>query len=51
MVAGDPEYAREDERRRLGIPVPAKLAAELRAIAERAGARYVLETEEACATE
>jgi LDH2 family malate/lactate/ureidoglycolate dehydrogenase len=51
MVAGDPEYAREDERRRLGIPVPAKLAAELRAIAERAGAHYVLEAEEACATD
>jgi LDH2 family malate/lactate/ureidoglycolate dehydrogenase len=51
MVAGDPEYAREDERRRLGIPLPAKLVDELRAIAERAGARFVLETEEACAAD
>jgi LDH2 family malate/lactate/ureidoglycolate dehydrogenase len=47
MVAGDPEYAREDERRRTGIPIPAKLAAEVRDIAGRAGAAFLLETEEA----
>ena len=47
LVAGDPEYAREDERRRLGIPVSRKLADEVRAIAARAGARFLLETEEA----
>jgi LDH2 family malate/lactate/ureidoglycolate dehydrogenase len=43
MVAGDPEYAREDERRHLGIPVPRKLAEEIHAIAERAGAPFLLE--------
>jgi LDH2 family malate/lactate/ureidoglycolate dehydrogenase len=47
MVAGDPEYACEDERRSRGIPMPRKLADELRAIAGRAGAPFLLETEEA----
>ena len=43
LVAGDPEYAREAERRERGIPVPAKLAEEIRGIAERAGAEFLLE--------
>jgi LDH2 family malate/lactate/ureidoglycolate dehydrogenase len=43
LVAGDPEYAREDERRARGIPVPPKLAEELRGIAERAGVDFLLE--------
>jgi LDH2 family malate/lactate/ureidoglycolate dehydrogenase len=46
LVAGDPEYAREEERRRDGIPVPAKLAEEIRGIAERAGADFLLEAAE-----
>ena len=45
MVAGDPEYAREDERRQRGIPLPHKLVDELRAIAERAGAPFLLDAE------
>jgi LDH2 family malate/lactate/ureidoglycolate dehydrogenase len=43
LVAGDPEYAREEERRRDGIPIPAKLAEEIRGIAERAGAEFLLD--------
>jgi LDH2 family malate/lactate/ureidoglycolate dehydrogenase len=46
MVAGDPEYACEDERRRSGIPMPGALIDEIRAIAGRAGAAFLLETEE-----
>ncbi|HEX2257991.1 MAG TPA: Ldh family oxidoreductase [Afifellaceae bacterium] len=46
LVAGDPEYAREEERRREGIPIPAKLAEEIRGIAERAGAGFLLEAAE-----
>jgi LDH2 family malate/lactate/ureidoglycolate dehydrogenase len=46
LVAGDPEYAREAERRRDGIPVPAKLADDIRGIAGRAGAEFLLEAAE-----
>lgn len=46
LVAGDPEYAREAERRRDGIPVPAKLAEDIRGIAGRAGAEFLLEAAE-----
>ena len=42
MVAGDPEYAAEDDRRRNGIPLPANFAAQLRTLAEEAGAPFVL---------
>lgn len=47
MVAGDPEYACEDERIAHGIPLPAKLAAQLRDIAEAAGAPFLLTLEDA----
>jgi LDH2 family malate/lactate/ureidoglycolate dehydrogenase len=46
LVAGDPEYAREAERRRGGIPVPAKLVDEIGGIAERAGAEFLLQAAE-----
>ncbi len=42
LVAGDPEYAAEDERQARGIPLPAALAAQLRDIAGRAGAEFML---------
>ena len=45
MVAGDPEYACEDERHAHGIPLPGPLAAQLREIAERSGAPYLLKRE------
>jgi len=47
MVAGDPEYAREADRLAHGIPLSAKLAAQLREIAERAGAAFLFERESA----
>jgi LDH2 family malate/lactate/ureidoglycolate dehydrogenase len=47
MVAGDPEYRREDERLAHGIPLPDKLERQLRDIAERAGAPFHLEPETA----
>ena len=42
-IAGDPEYACEDDRLAHGIPLSPKLAEQLRGIAERTGAPYVLE--------
>lgn len=45
MVAGDPEYRCEDERKAQGIPLPAKLAAQLRDICGRAGVAFRLEEE------
>jgi LDH2 family malate/lactate/ureidoglycolate dehydrogenase len=43
MVAGDPEYRAAEERRRSGVPLPAMLVGELRAIVAECGAPYVLE--------
>ena len=45
MVAGDPEYAREADRLARGIPLSAKLAAQLEDICKRAGAAFLLEPE------
>lgn len=45
LVAGDPEYACEAERHLHGIPLSAKLAAQLRGIAERSNAAFLLERE------
>ncbi|WP_252925635.1 Ldh family oxidoreductase [Aliihoeflea sp. 40Bstr573] len=45
MVAGDPEYRREDERKAQGIPLPAKLGRQLRDVCERAGVPFVFEEE------
>ena len=42
LVAGDPEHACEADRRANGIPLPDPLAAQLRALAEEAGAPFVL---------
>ena len=42
LVAGDPEYAAEDDRLANGIPLSAALAAQLRAVADAAGAEFVL---------
>jgi LDH2 family malate/lactate/ureidoglycolate dehydrogenase len=42
MVAGDPEYAARERRRREGIPVPRSLLALVRDIAERNGAEFTL---------
>ena len=47
LVAGDPEYACEAERLAQGIPLSEKLAAQLRGIAERANAAFLLEPERA----
>lgn len=47
LVAGDPEYACEAERLARGIPLSAKLAAQLRDIAERSKAAFLLEPEPA----
>jgi hypothetical protein len=48
MVAGDPEYAREDERRSGGIPMPRKLSLTRCAPSPGGpGAAFLLETEEA----
>ena len=46
LLAGDPEYACEDDRLAHGIPLSPKLADQLRGIAERTGAPFVLEGEE-----
>lgn len=45
LVAGDPEYACEAERLSHGIPLPEKLAAQLRDVTERANAAFLLEPE------
>jgi LDH2 family malate/lactate/ureidoglycolate dehydrogenase len=42
LVAGEPEARARRERTRDGIPVPASLAAKIRAICERAGAPFLL---------
>lgn len=47
LVAGDPEYACEAERLSHGIPLPEKLAAQLRDVTERANAAFLLEPESA----
>ena len=44
LVPGDPEIAAERERQVAGIPVSRKLAAMIRDVAQRCGARYLLET-------
>ena len=44
LVPGDPEIAAEREREVAGIPISRKLAAMIRDVAERCGARYLLET-------
>lgn len=43
MVAGDPEYRKEDERRANGIPVSPVFAEQLRQLSERAGVPFILE--------
>lgn len=45
MVPGDPEHAARVERERTGIPMTASLLAEVREVAEAAGAQYFLEDE------
>lgn len=45
LVAGDPEYAREAERREQGIPLPSALVERLRGIASEAGAAFLLADE------
>jgi LDH2 family malate/lactate/ureidoglycolate dehydrogenase len=47
MVAGDPEYRCEDERRVQGIALPQKLERQLREICERAGVAFRMEEEAA----
>lgn len=47
LVAGDPEYACEAERLSHGIPLSEKLAAQVRGIAERTDAAFLLEPERA----
>ncbi len=42
IVAGDPEYAARERRRREGIPVPQSLLKLVRGIAERSGAEFTL---------
>ena len=42
LVAGDPEAATREERLASGIPIPAALDEQLRAVCERAGVAYVL---------
>lgn len=42
QVAGDPEYRREQERRKHGIPLPVTLVTRLREIASKAGAAFLL---------
>jgi len=44
LVAGEPEAIARAERARTGIPVPASLADRIRAICERAGAPFLLDT-------
>jgi LDH2 family malate/lactate/ureidoglycolate dehydrogenase len=43
LVAGDPEAAARDRRRREGIPIPQTLVDKIRAVCERCGAPFVLE--------
>lgn len=43
LIAGDPERRCAEQRKRDGVPVPRALAARLRAMAEEAGAPYLLE--------
>ena len=45
LVAGDPERAREADRLARGVPLPAAFEAQLRGVAERLGAPFVLEPE------
>ena len=40
MMPGEPEQRKEDERKITGIPVTATVVDDLRAVAERAGARF-----------
>lgn len=49
LVPGDPEAAQQAERESLGIPLPAPLVAQIRDIAARAGARYLLAAPEGAA--
>ncbi len=42
LVAGDPETAKRRERLENGIPIPAPLQEQLRAVCERAGVDYIL---------
>ncbi|WP_208539239.1 Ldh family oxidoreductase [Algihabitans albus] len=44
LVPGDPEITEERERQVMGVPVSRKLAVMLRDVAQRCGARYLLET-------
>jgi len=43
LVAGDPEAAAREKRRRDGIPIPRTLADKIRAVCERCGAAFVLD--------
>lgn len=43
LVAGEPELAIRDERLKAGVPIPPALVEQIRKIAERAGAAFVLE--------
>ena len=43
LIPGDPEHASIETRTRSGIPLPDDLVALLRAIAQRAGARFMLD--------
>ncbi len=45
LVAGDPERAAEEERRKNGIPIPETYLRALRGVAKRAGAPYLLDEE------
>jgi LDH2 family malate/lactate/ureidoglycolate dehydrogenase len=42
LVPGDPEHAEMERRRRDGIPIPAMLADQLRAICDECGAEFLL---------
>jgi LDH2 family malate/lactate/ureidoglycolate dehydrogenase len=44
LVAGDPEYAAEAERQRLGIPLTRRVVEDLRAVASAADVPFVLDT-------
>jgi LDH2 family malate/lactate/ureidoglycolate dehydrogenase len=43
LVAGDPERAAEEERRKNGIPIPETYLRALRGVAKRAGAPFLLD--------
>lgn len=43
LVAGEPELAIRDERLKAGVPIPPALVEQIRKIADRAGAAFVLE--------